>query len=91
LDGEGITEAAFRGLKACGMIRSRDEIVVEDTVDIPYAYVVYDDERKRILPEIMSYLKRCEIFSIGRYGSWEYMSMEDTILQGKAVAEALHG
>ena len=91
LDGEGITETAFRGLQACGMIRSRDEIVVEDTVDIPYAYVVYDDERKRILPEIMSYLNTCDIFSIGRYGSWEYMSMEDTILQGKAVAEALHG
>jgi len=91
LDREGITEAAFRGLKACGMIRSRDEIVVEDTVDIPYAYVVYDDERKRILPDIMSYLNKCDIFSIGRYGSWEYLSMEDTILQGKAVAEALHG
>ncbi len=36
--------------------------MVEDTVDIPYAYVVYDDVRKRILPEIMSYLKRVIFF-----------------------------
>ena len=91
MDRESIKETAYSGLQACGMITSRDDIVVEDTVAIPYAYVVYDEERRKILPEIMSYLNKCDIFSIGRYGSWEYMSMEDTLLQGKAVAEALHG
>ena len=91
LDRESIKEAAYSGLQACGMITSRNDIAVEDTVAIPYAYVVYDEERRKILPDIMSYLKKCGIFSIGRYGSWEYMSMEDTLLQGKTVAEALHG
>ncbi|MDX1778547.1 MAG: hypothetical protein R3339_06680 [Thermodesulfobacteriota bacterium] len=73
------------------MIGGRDEIVVEDAVDIPYAYVVYDNQRRKILPELISYLKKHDIFTIGRYGSWEYMSMEDTLLQGKAVAEELNG
>ena len=91
LDRESIAQSVYRELQACGMVQSRDEIVVEDMVDIPYAYVVYDDERKKSLPKIISYLKKHDVFSIGRYGGWEYMSMEDTLLQGKAVAEALHG
>ena len=91
LDRESIIEAAYRGLEASVLIKGRDEIVVEDAVDIPYAYVIYDDQRRKILPELISYLKKHSVFTIGRYGSWEYMSMEDTLLQGKAVAEELNG
>jgi protoporphyrinogen oxidase len=91
LDRESIIEATYRGLETCGLVGGRDEIVVEDAVDIPYAYVIYDKQRRKILPELISYLKKHGIFTIGRYGSWEYMSMEDTILQGKAVAEDLNG
>ena len=91
LDRGSIIEAAYRGLEASGLIEEREEIVVEDAVDIPYAYVLYDDQRRKILPELISYLKKHNLLTIGRYGSWEYMSMEDTLLQGKAVAEKLNG
>jgi hypothetical protein len=60
-------------------------------VDIPYAYVIYDDFRKKNLPSIMDFLKSNGIWSIGRYGSWSYMSMEDAILEGKATAEDVCG
>ena len=73
------------------MVQSQDAIAVADTVDIPYAYVIYDEERKKSLPTIVNYLRQHDVFSIGRYGSWAYMSMEDTLLQGKEVAEAIHG
>jgi len=39
----------------------------------------------------MNFLKSNGIWSIGRYGSWKYMSMEDTMLEGKAAAEELRG
>jgi protoporphyrinogen oxidase len=91
LDRESIIEDAYRGLQACGLIEGRDEIVVEDAINIPYAYVIYDNFRKKNLPKIIAYLESNDVYSIGRYGSWEYMSMEDTLLQGKTVAEKLHG
>ncbi len=91
LDRNPIIEAAYSGLEACGLIKGRDQIVVEDVVDIPYAYVIFDDHRVKILPELVSYLKKHDVFTIGRYGSWDYLSMEDTLLQGKAVAEELNG
>jgi protoporphyrinogen oxidase len=78
-------------LNTCGLLSQKDQIVVEQVVDIPYAYVVHDAVRYENLPKIMSYLKRNHIFSIGRYGSWGYLSMEDAIMQGKEVAEVLHG
>jgi protoporphyrinogen oxidase len=91
LEKKSVIKAAYRGLEACGLIGKRDEIVVEDAVDIPYAYVIYDDQRRKTLPELITYLKKHDVFTVGRYGSWEYMSMEDTLLQGKAVAEELNG
>jgi len=84
-------ERVYRGLNTCGLLSQKDQIVVEQVVDIPYAYVVHDAVRQENLPKIMSYLKRNHIFSIGRYGSWGYLSMEDAIMQGKEVAEVLHG
>jgi protoporphyrinogen oxidase len=91
LDREIIIEAAYRGLEDCGLMGGGNEIVVEDAVEIPYAYVIYDDQRRKALPEVVSYLKKHNVFTIGRYGSWKYMSMEDTLLQGKEVAEELNG
>jgi protoporphyrinogen oxidase len=86
-----ILEGIFDGLKKCGFIKSRDQIIIENVLNIPYAYVIHDNFRRKNLPEIMGCLARHNIFSIGRYGSWKYMSMEDVLLQGKEVAEAIHG
>ncbi len=85
-----ILEGIFDGLKKCGFIKSRDQIIVENILNIPYAYVIHDNFRYKNLPKIMTSLNENGIFSIGRYGSWEYMSMEDAVLQGKEVAEAIH-
>jgi len=86
-----ILEGIFDGLKKCGFIKSRDQIIIENVLNIPYAYVIHDNFRRKKLPEIIGCLTRHNIFSIGRYGSWNYMSMEDVLLQGKEVAEAIHG
>jgi protoporphyrinogen oxidase len=86
-----IQRSVYDGLHASGIVQGNDQVIVEDVIDIPYAYVIYDPFRQKNLPKIIDYLESNDVFSIGRYGSWEYMSMEDTLLQGKKVAEALHG
>ena len=91
LDKKAMIDAAKEGLERCGMLSGGDRVIAEDAVDIPYAYVIYDTFRKKNLSSIMDYLKSNGVWSIGRYGSWKYMSMEDTILEGKAAAEVLRG
>ena len=91
LNKHNILENVITALKTCGFLKSRDQILVENVLDIPYAYVIHDDFRHRSLSKIMAYLASHGIFSIGRYGSWKYASMEDALLQGKEIAEAING
>jgi hypothetical protein len=79
------------GLKTCGLLKSCDQAMVKNVLDIPYAYVIHDDFRHRNLSKIMSCLASHGIFSTGRYGGWKYASMEDALLQGKEVAEKING
>jgi protoporphyrinogen oxidase len=36
---------------------------------------------------MLDYLESRDIFTAGRYGRWDYYSMEDSILSGKSAAE----
>jgi protoporphyrinogen oxidase len=84
-----IVKETIKVLIDCGILRHSDELVTALLIPIPYAYVVYDQFRKENLPSILRYLKDQGIYSIGRYGAWEYSTMEDAILQGKRLAEEL--
>ncbi|HSW55314.1 MAG TPA: NAD(P)-binding protein [Ignavibacteriaceae bacterium] len=52
-------------------------------------YIIYDENRELALKKIFPFLQRNQIWSIGRYGSWEYSNMEDAILHGRKVAEQI--
>ena len=56
---------------------------------IDSGYVVFDRYRQHALPGLVSWLKKHGITTAGRYGAWTYCSMEDNILEGRAIAEAL--
>jgi len=66
-----------------------DEIIVEQTPCIPHAYVIYDFWRERNLAKLLDRLEHEGIYSIGRYGSWCYASMQEAVLEGKKVAEKI--
>jgi len=80
---------AIEDLKKTGILSDEKDIEVCLPVDIKYGYVVYDADRKWAVGVIKDYLKRFGVYSIGRYGSWRYMSMEDVILEGKELATCL--
>lgn len=90
-DRQALLDNALQGLTRCGLLEGSDRALVKSVIDMPCAYVMYDDFRKKNLPSIMKFLKNNGIWSIGRYGSWKYMSMEDTMLEGRAAAEELRG
>ena len=89
IDRNNIIPEVMKGLKTSGIICDEKEIEICLPIDIKYGYVIYDSNRKWAVEVIKNYLKRFGIYSIGRYGSWRYMSMEDVILEGKEMAECL--
>ena len=58
-------------------------------IDIPSAYVIFDRHRQKHLDSLIDYLVARDIHTAGRYGRWDYYSMEDSILSGKAAAEEI--
>ncbi len=82
-----LLDSIYAGLRQCNLLRDSDEIVVCDVVRIDCGYVIHDLNRVQALKTIFSYLESHSIYSSGRYGSWEYSSMEEAILAGKQVAK----
>ncbi|MCD6311322.1 MAG: NAD(P)-binding protein [Elusimicrobia bacterium] len=61
---------------------TEDEIAVRKNLDIPYAYVIYDMEREKVLSEIRNFLIPRDIISTGRFGGWKYSTMEEAMQDG---------
>jgi protoporphyrinogen oxidase len=77
------------GLVRAGIMHKGEEPAVLDIINIPCAYVLYDRHRSRVLPHIHRELQQLGIHSIGRYGTWEYSTMEDALVQGRETARKL--
>jgi protoporphyrinogen oxidase len=82
-------ERSVLDLQKAGILRKGDHVLTRHVLDIGFAYVVFDEHRQRRLETLLQYLESRDIYSAGRYGNWDYYSMEDSILSGKKAAEAV--
>jgi protoporphyrinogen oxidase len=60
----------------------RNAVVCRVSHLIRCAYVHFTPERERTVPAILDILGRYRVFPIGWYGTWDYTSMEDSIMSG---------
>ena len=86
IDKQTIVERIIEDLIKAGILYEDDKIIAQDVNDIKYGYIIYDQNYQRNTKCILDFLAKHDIYSIGRYGAWRYMSMEDAILQGKEIA-----
>ncbi len=66
---------------------SNTDLLTEKIISIPHAYVTYDQWREQHLPKLLARLEKHDIYSVGRYGAWKYASMQEAVLDGRAVAD----
>jgi protoporphyrinogen oxidase len=85
----GMVDAVLQGLERCGILQSGSPVAAVHTFRIDYAYVVYDKHRKARLGPLLGDLEEMGIYSVGRYGAWEYATMERSILTGTALGRQL--
>jgi protoporphyrinogen oxidase len=79
-------EDTIDGLLRAGLLASRDDVTHARVVDIPYAYVVFDQPRRRVLRELVGWYLAHGVVPMGRYGTWDYLAMEDSLVHGREVA-----
>ncbi len=65
---------------------NESEILVEKTLFLHHAYVIYNRWRQKHLSSLLEQLEQLSIHSVGRYGAWKYSSMQEAVLDGREVA-----
>lgn len=76
-------------LKKCKIIDDTFKLVKYESIIIDPAYVHIDTLHDKLVKEIINDLETKNVYSVGRYGSWTYSSMEDAMLQSKELVEKL--
>jgi len=82
-----VIEKIRRSCSAMGFYFEKKDIATVQVNDIKYGYCLYTKERLLALDVIRDYLKNEGILSCGRYGSWQYSSMEDALVEGQRSAQ----
>jgi len=80
---------AIQKLKQLGWIQSEKQIVSRVDLDLPGAYVLYDRHRDEMVRELLNFYEKKGVYSVGRYGRWEYGSMESALDQGIQTAQTI--
>jgi protoporphyrinogen oxidase len=75
------------GLVAMGLVRGEDDVELVRARRLDWAYVVYDHDREASRRAVMEWLESQGIVCAGRYGAWNYSSMEDALLMGREAAQ----
>lgn len=82
---KSIVDDTIKSLEQIGLLDSEAIENISQT-DIPYAYPIYYKDCENIVQEIRNFLNKHNITLAGRFGSWKYSYMEESILEGKKVA-----
>jgi protoporphyrinogen oxidase len=88
-DPEEVVERAVDDLRRARILWAGDRIVYRRLGVLDPAYVIYDRHRALRLPRVLAALEDLGIHSAGRFGAWEYNSMEGAIRAGMEIAARL--
>ena len=88
VDQPALIEAALEGLAGCGLL-DRAQVRVARARTIPVAYVLFDHAHAGARAQVLAHLEQAGVQVAGRYGRWEYSSMEDALLSGREAARRL--
>ncbi len=86
IDRQALYRDMVHTLCKTGMIKGRGEVLFHDLKKIPVSYILFDRHWPQLVPPALDFLRRQRIYSIGRYGSWNYSSMADDIQAARHAA-----
>jgi protoporphyrinogen oxidase len=89
-DHAALIDQSIRSLAACGLL-DPDKVRVARARTIPTAYVLFDLNHAKARATVLEHFAEHGVQVAGRYGRWEYSSMEDALLTGRDAARAILG
>lgn len=74
-------------LKKAGLIGDEHQVVASHNIVMDPAYVHITSRSIADVAERKNELAKSDVYSIGRYGSWTYCSIEDGLLEARDLSE----
>lgn len=81
-----LLEKVLEDLKLAGCIYEKQKLVDYEFIIMDPAYVHITDRSIAETIRLKEFLAKYDIYSIGRYGSWTYCSIEDNIKEARLLA-----
>ena len=72
-----------------GILDSPDDIIWQGHVDVEYAYPIYTHARPELVRGIKDWLAQYHIYTLGRFGDWEYINSDKCVMKGLTLAQDL--
>lgn len=89
IDFKTIHQRVISDLVRVGLLDYKDDINFKVGFILKYAYAIPDSNYSVSRRIIIDYLTDNGILPAGRYGAWQYSTMEDAILDGKRIASKI--
>ncbi len=89
IDKACILKSIIKDSNKAEILDKSNKVCTRDINDIKYGYPIYDKNYSPARNLIKDYCLENNVYLAGRYGSWRYMSMEDSLLNGKEIAFVL--
>ena len=90
IDWNTLYDVIIEELRQIGIIRKGNKIVLKNMMVLNPAYVIYDLNHRENVKPVIDFLISKNIHPCGRFGQWEYLNMDHSILSGKRAAEWIH-
>jgi len=90
-DGTALIKRAIEDCRKVGILGAEDPVIAANQVDLPCAYVVYDQARAANVALIREWLSGFGIILAGRYAEWEYYNSDHAFVAGRKAAEQALG
>jgi UDP-galactopyranose mutase len=87
--GDELVRNVVADLKHTGMVSDSDVIEVKSVLTLSPAYVIYNHTHRLNVDRLHQFFKENNIFPCGRFGEWEYLNMDHSILSGKKAVEEI--
>lgn len=89
VDVEQIAPQTIDFLCSLGILDSPEDIVWTGHVDVKFAYPVYTHQRPGLVQGIKSWLSDWDIYTLGRFGDWEYINSDKCVMKGLTLGREL--
>ena len=84
-----LIDIVLADLLDAGVIKKSDTVEVKSVFVLNPAYIIYNHTHRNNVDDLHEFLNKNEIFPCGRFGEWEYLNMDHSILSGKRTIDKI--